>query len=86
MPAAINQVAKVPWAYIAHKDGYWVRVTSADLPREQLSECIGSSVLAGFEITTVHSREEYTAVMDKLKCWHLSPEWIMKHGEAVHAS
>ncbi len=85
MATPTNQVAKAPWAYIAHKDGYWVRITSAELPREQLSECIGSSVLDGFSVMTVYSREEYTAELAKLKSWHESPEWKMKHAEAVHA-
>lgn len=72
-----------PWAFIAHKDEFWAGVCAADVPRPDLTEFIGDFVADGFSIMTVHSRAEYDATLAKMKFWHESPEWLMKHGKVV---
>lgn len=59
------------WAFIAHKDGYWAGVASASLSKKSLRQFLGDFAAEGFTITTVHDREEYNAVIGKLKQWHL---------------
>ena len=69
------------WAFIAHKGGYWAGVISAEVPKSDLKRFLGDFGVDGFDITTVHSREEYLAKIKELKFWHDSPEWIAKHGK-----
>lgn len=59
-----------PWAFIAHKDGYWAGVAAADMPKKDLRKFLGDFAAAGFAIMTVHSRPEYNAALASLKWWH----------------
>lgn len=67
-----------PWAYLAHRDGVWCAVISAqicDNPRpDQVAEWkkavakeTGSWVADGWEVMTLYSREEYTAAIGSMK-------------------
>lgn len=75
------------WAYIAHKDGYWAGLHSAraidrefnKAEKSDLAKFIARFVADGFSITTVESREEYNWVLETMKGWHESPEYIAKH-------
>ena len=62
-----------PWAFIAHKDGYWAGVGSATMPKRDLRKFIGDFVTDGFSITTVYSREEYQRTLAGLKFWRDRP-------------
>ena len=59
-----------PWAYIAHRDGYWCGVASSELPKRDLNSFIGEFIRDGFSIMTVFSRAEYLSELAKLKYWH----------------
>ena len=65
-----------PWAYIAHKGGYWAGLTC---PGDDAGRFIAEFVDDGFTITTVFSREEYTALLKTMTHWHESPEYQAKH-------
>jgi hypothetical protein len=56
-----------PWAFIAHKNGKWQGIASADL--KDIGRTLGAWVKRGLTITTVHSRAEYNAVMDTLEAF-----------------
>lgn len=56
-----------PWAFIAHRDGKWSGVASAELPKKDLRKYLGDWVVSGCEITTVYSREEYDAALAQRK-------------------
>jgi hypothetical protein len=56
-----------PWAFIAHKDGRWAGITSADVPKKDLRKFIGDFVADGFAITTVYNQDEYHATIAKMK-------------------
>lgn len=58
-----------PWAYIAHKDGYWCGVASPELPAKDLRDFLGDFAADGFSIMTVFSREEYDAALKDMKPW-----------------
>lgn len=62
------------WAYIAHKDGYWCGVASPELPAKDLRKFLGDFAADGFSIMTVHSREEYDAVLTDMKPWSKRPK------------
>lgn len=62
-----------PWAYIAHKGGYWAGVASASYEGD-LDAFLGSLVRDGFNITVVFSREEYNAFIGPMECWSSSPK------------
>lgn len=63
-----------PWAFIAHKDGYWAGVASSTLPKKDLREFLGDFAADGFSIMTVYSRDEYNAAFGTFKYWHERPE------------
>lgn len=69
---------QVPWAYIAHKNGYWAGVASAELGRKELRKFLGDFVVDGFAITTVYSRDEYKRLISGLGFWRDSPEYKAK--------
>ena len=58
-----------PWAFIAHKEGFWCGVASATLPKRDLRKFLGDFAANGFAIMTVNSRAEYLKVIDNLKPW-----------------
>ena len=62
-----------PWAYVAHKDGYWAGLVSASMPRKDLIRCIGEWVADGLTITTAHSRDEFLALLATLRPWDERP-------------
>lgn len=57
------------WAYVAHKDGMWCGVASADLPKRELAKFLGDFAADGFLITTVENREEYDRLIKGMKPW-----------------
>jgi hypothetical protein len=63
-----------PFAYIAHKDGYWCGVASPDLPAKDLRDFLGDFAADGFSIMTVNSREEYEAALASMKSWGKRPK------------
>lgn len=67
-----------PWAYIAHKDGYWAGVCSPEIGKRELTKFLGEFAADGFSIQTVMSREEYKTVLDGMNHWHDSPEYRAK--------
>ena len=67
------QSVNPPWAYIAHKGGYWAGVASATLPAGELSKFLVEFATDGFDITTVHNRDEYNRLIDSLGFWHDRP-------------
>jgi len=48
-----------PWAFIAHKDGYWAGVGSATMPKRDLRKFIGDFV----KRLNIESAAPYTAFM-----------------------
>ena len=67
-----------PWAYIAHKNGYWAGIASPEMGKKELRKFLGEFAADGFAITTVINREEYDAFMSTLQHWHKSPEYQAK--------
>lgn len=71
-----------PWAYIAHKDGYWGGWHSARLlnrefnkaEKRALAKFIAGFVKDGFSIITVESREEYDRVIGGMRSWSQRPK------------
>lgn len=61
--------ATKPWAFIAHKDGCYAGIASAELPKRDLRKFLGDYAADGFSILSVNNREEYDAEMAKLKSW-----------------
>lgn len=64
-----------PWAYVAHKDGYWAGIISPDAGKKQISEFMADFAERGFTITTAHNEVEHKAVLDRLRFWRESPEY-----------
>jgi hypothetical protein len=67
------------WAFIAHKDGYWAGVCTAQMAKRDLRKFLGDFAAEGFSIMSVNDRDEYNKALSELKFWHESPEWKMKH-------
>ena len=63
-----------PWAYIAHKDGYFAGVASPSLPAKDLRDFLAEFAADGFSIMTVTSREEYEAALASMKPWGKRPK------------
>lgn len=77
--------AREPWAHIAHKDGKFVGVISADLGSQAtvkmakswqrtVARDTGRWIAMGFTVTTVYSREEYSAFIDGMPFWEPPPK------------
>jgi hypothetical protein len=62
-----------PWAFIAHKNGYWAGLCAADGTKEA-AKFVSDFVAGGFSITTVYSREEFNAILKPMEMWSKSPE------------
>lgn len=61
--AGTGEAGRVPWAFIAHKNGRWGGVTVAD---EDAGKFLARFIKKGYAVTTVYSREEYKAELAKL--------------------
>lgn len=72
-----------PFAFIAHKDGYWAGVCSPEIPKRELQKFLGDFAASGFSIMTVDDRDSYNRQLETLKFWHDSPEYLAKHPRAV---
>ena len=68
-PIETSKHERKPWAFIAHKDGYWAGVASAELPKRGLQKFLGDFAADGFSIMPVNSREEYDAALKTMKHW-----------------
>lgn len=64
---------RIPWAFVAHKDGFWAGLASARLPRHDLTKFLGEFASEGFTISTVHDRAEYDALLLTLQPWPERP-------------
>jgi hypothetical protein len=56
------------WCYISHKDGEWIAIMSAEPIAaengiQQIRDFISDEVMAGREIETCYSREDYDAFL-----------------------
>jgi len=61
--------ARKPWAFIAHRDGFWHGLFSAAMPKKKLQNELGRCVAEGSSIITVYDRAEYERELAKLKMW-----------------
>ena len=57
-----------PWAYIAHRDGYWFGVATPCA-----SEMVAEWAKQGATIITAQTQEQYLAELAKLKPWKDRP-------------
>lgn len=56
-----------PWAFIAHRDGYWGGVAASTLPKNDLRKFLGDFAADGYAIMTVYNRDEYNAALANLR-------------------
>ena len=52
-----------PWAFIAHKNGRWGGVCTAD---KTAGKFLSSFIADGYSVLTVYNREEYNAALAKM--------------------
>ena len=69
-----------PWAYVAHKDGYWAGVSCAE--GETLAAFVADFIRDGFTVEPVVSREAYLDMTAKMQPWTKSPAYKAKHAKA----
>ena len=71
---------KKAWAHIAHRDGVWSAVISAEIkehPTEKqrakwqktVAKELASWIVDGWHVLTVHSREEYESAMNSMRMY-----------------
>lgn len=66
------------FVYIARKGEYWGGIMSSDMPPKMLAKEIASYVRDGFEIVGVHDRETYFSMLESMKPWNQSPDFVAK--------
>lgn len=64
------------WVYIAHKGDYWGGLIAANIDRKSLSKFMSDYVKDGFDIMAVPDREKYLKIIDTMKPWNESPDYV----------
>lgn len=65
----LSAAERKPWAFIAHRDGEWMGVLSAELPKRELHNHLGGYVAKGCTIFTAYNRDEYLAELERLEMY-----------------
>lgn len=60
---------KMPWAYVACKEGKWAGVASAEMRKKDLGKFMAEFASDGFSIVTVHSRDEWLKLSSEMPMW-----------------
>lgn len=83
--------ARKAWAHIAHRDGVWCGVVSAQISenptqkqaeswKKSVAKDIAGWIVDGWEVMTVYSSEEYQKVIESMRMYDRKIDGPQKQG------